>query len=208
MGSKYKATWVAGEFNTEFWNEVLVDRRIRTAMYENGRFSVVLDSGETVFFSGTLGWDQLDMIAPAPHGPVGQKITALEWDEVGISALCLQVGRILLDKEVPGRFCIKDDPSEPTVRRDDHADIAALRAIPDSDVIAAADKALARIKGIPAQQIILDEAKTFTERVIAHEDATEEDIRNGYTTPSGHVMLPTDEVGLVDVEFTEDGIDS
>lgn len=110
MASKYKAPWVAGEFNTEFWNEVLVDRRIRTAMYENGRFSVVLDSGETVYFSGALGWDRLDMIAPAPAGPVGQKITALEWDATGISALCLEVGRILLDRETPGRLCIKDDP--------------------------------------------------------------------------------------------------
>jgi hypothetical protein len=34
---------------------------------------------------------------------------------------------------------------------------------------------------------------------IAHEDATDEDIRNGYTTPDGYVMLPTDEWGFVDV---------
>lgn len=115
MASKYKAAWVAGELNTEFWNEVLVDRRIRTATYENGRFSVVLDTGEIVYFSGELGWDQLDMIAPAPAGPVGQKIAALEWDATGISALCLEVGRIVLDRETPGRLCIRDDPSEPPV---------------------------------------------------------------------------------------------
>lgn len=53
MASKYQASWVSGQENREFWNEVLVSKKIVFVNWTDGGIeSLVLDSGEVVKLVG------------------------------------------------------------------------------------------------------------------------------------------------------------
>lgn len=120
MESKYFAAWKPNDRNVDFWNEVLVHRQIRGMRFPGSVHTLTigkdrttreyvemtLDSGEVIYLDQPdLG--ELDAIAPAPAGPVGQFIRALDWDEKGIVAMVLEAGRIVLYPG-GGRMWIED----------------------------------------------------------------------------------------------------
>ena len=50
MGIEYNTEWKAGNLNEDFWNEVLIGRKIITVSYnDEGIDNFTLDNGEVIY---------------------------------------------------------------------------------------------------------------------------------------------------------------
>ncbi|HUU88084.1 MAG TPA: hypothetical protein VMX17_10070 [Candidatus Glassbacteria bacterium] len=56
MGIEYNTEWKAGNLNEDFWNEVLVGRKIITVSYnDEGIDNFTLDNGEVIYLMRNKG---------------------------------------------------------------------------------------------------------------------------------------------------------